>query len=71
MKYMQISGNDRNPAFCSDDACPCGFPGATIPRGEGYMYISKEVVDFRMDCPMEAEAQRKIQRVESHSAQHH
>ncbi len=63
MKYMQVSGNDRDPALCSDDACPCGFPGATIPRGKGYMYISKEVAEFRADCLTEAEAQEKIQRM--------
>ena len=63
MKYMQVSGNHRNPGLCSDDACPCGSPGATIPRGEGYIYVSKEVVEFRMDCPTEAEAQMKIRRV--------
>ncbi len=63
MRYMQVSGNDRNPALCSDDNCPCGFPGAQIPRGAGYLYISQEVVDFRSDCPTEAEAQAKIQRM--------
>jgi hypothetical protein len=58
---MQVSGNHRNPALCSDDNCPCGYPGAQIPRGTGYIYISQEVVDFRSDCPTEAEAQAKIQ----------
>lgn len=63
MKYMQVSGNTRNPGLCSDDACPCGYPGATIPRGQGYIFISDEVVDFRKDCLTEAEAQLKIQRL--------
>lgn len=63
MKYMQVSGNVRDHALCSDDACPCGYPGATIPRGEGYVYISPEVVNFRMDCLTEAEAKLKIQRI--------
>lgn len=63
MRSMQVSGNDRNPALCSDDNCPCGFPGAQIPRGTGYLFISQEVVDFRSDCPTEAEAQAKIQRM--------
>ena len=61
MKYMQVSGNNRDHGLCSDDACPCGSPGATIPRGEGYIYISKEVAQFRADCLTEAEAQAKIQ----------
>ncbi len=63
MKYMQVSGNHRTQAYCSDDACPCGFPGATILRGQGYMYVSKEVVEFRADCLTEAEAQAKIRRM--------
>jgi len=68
MKYMQVSGNDRNSGLCSDDACPCGSPGATIPRGKGYVYVSKEVVDFRMDCPTEAEAKIKIQRMSAQTS---
>ncbi len=63
MRYMQVSGNNRNPGVCSDDSCPCGYPGAEIPRGEGYVYISKEVVEFRADCLTEAEAHLKIQRM--------
>lgn len=63
MEYMEVSGNDRDPAYCSDDACPCGYPGAEIPRGEGYMYVSQDVVDFRKDCLSEVEAQIKIQRM--------
>jgi hypothetical protein len=65
MRYMQVSGNDRDPGYCSDDACPCGYPGATIPRGQGYIYVSEEVVDFRQDCLTEAQAQQKIQRLSS------
>ena len=63
MRHMQVSGNHRNPAMCSDDACPCGIPGATISRGEGYIYVSKEVAEFRSDCLTEAEAMAKIQRL--------
>jgi hypothetical protein len=63
MKYMQVSGNEGVSALCSDDECPCGYPGATINRGEGYIYVSQEVVDFRRDCLTEAEAQVKIQRL--------
>lgn len=65
MKYMQVSGNERSSALCSDDTCPCGYPGATIPRGQGYIYISQEVADFRQDCLTEAEAKLKIDRLSS------
>ena len=50
-------------ALCSDDSCPCGYPGATIKCGEGHIYVSDEVVDFRKDCLTEAQAQLKIQRL--------
>ena len=63
MKYMQVSGNEMGSALCSDDSCPCGYPGAIINRGEGYIYVSDEVVDFRRDSLTEAEAQLKIQRL--------
>ena len=65
MRYMQVSGNHRNPALCSDNACPCGSPGAPIPPGQGYVYISKEVVDFRSDCLTEAETRAKIDRMQA------
>lgn len=60
MKYMEVSGNYRSVGTCSDDDCPCGFPGASIPKGEGYMYVSKNVVDFRKDCLSETQAKKKI-----------
>jgi len=34
---------------CSESACPCG--NAVIPRGKGFLFISRKVVDFRKDCP--------------------
>jgi hypothetical protein len=61
VEYMQIAGNNNRPGRCSDDACPCGYPGAEIEYGKGYMYVSDEVVKFRMDCLTEFEAQLKIQ----------
>ncbi|MBC7188118.1 MAG: hypothetical protein H5U38_13920 [Calditrichaeota bacterium] len=64
MRYMQVSGNDRDHAYCSDDACPCGIPGAVIPRGKGYVYVSEQVVEFRKDCLTEEEARLKIQRLQ-------
>jgi len=66
MRYMEVPGNDCDYGLCSDDACPCGYPGARIPRGEGYMYISKEVVEFRKDCPTVAAAQARIELMQGH-----
>jgi hypothetical protein len=34
--------------ICSDRSCPCS--NTIIPRGSGYLYISKEVVDFRSNA---------------------
>ncbi|NLX97936.1 MAG: hypothetical protein GXY83_17375 [Rhodopirellula sp.] len=39
---------------CSDNACPC--PEVEIPRGQGYLFISQELVDFRRQYPGEEEA---------------
>lgn len=50
--------------FCSDSECPCGWPGAEIPRGSGYLYISQEVVDFRRDARTVQDVQRKVQRMQ-------
>jgi hypothetical protein len=60
---MQVSGSHQSSALCSDDSCPCGYPGATIQRGAGYIYTSREVADFRADCLTEAEARVKIDRL--------
>jgi hypothetical protein len=48
-EYFEVerpSGDGR----CSDDLCSCGQPGVIIPRGTGYLYIPKQVVDFRRDA---------------------
>jgi hypothetical protein len=59
--YMEVpEANPGGDGICSDNDCPCGYPGATIPRGSGYIYISQEVVDFRRDAPSMREAERKI-----------
>jgi hypothetical protein len=36
--------------LCSCDNCPCYTIGTSIKRGEGFLFISKDVVDFRRDC---------------------
>ncbi len=60
---------DQDTALCSDDACPCGFPGATIRRGEGYIFVSKEVAEFRKDALTEAQAEKKIRDIKRELAQ--
>jgi hypothetical protein len=50
MEYMQVSGNNNRPGRCSDDACPCGYPGAVIEYGKGYMSIPEEVVTLIFCC---------------------
>lgn len=41
---------------CSDNQCPCD--NTKIPRGMGYLYISRELVDFRRKCPSLEELQK-------------
>ena len=43
---------------CSDNYCPCGFPGARIPRGSGYVLISEAIVNWRRKFPTLAEWDR-------------
>lgn len=45
-------------SFCSDNACPC--PEVEIPRGSGYVYIDKELVDFRRKYPRHDDAVRAL-----------
>jgi len=49
---------------CSDNGCPCGAFGATIPRGSGYLIVTREVVEWRADARTQADLRRKIKRVE-------
>ena len=61
MEYFKSSeANPGKDAVCSDNYCPCGFPGTRIPRGSGYMYISQAVVNFRQDARTPEEAKEKI-----------
>jgi len=64
MKYMETPRPDGD-GLCSDDDCPCGAVGVAIPRGQGYIYISKDVVDFRMDCPTVREVEKKVQKMQA------
>lgn len=44
---------------CSDNACPC--PEVLIPRGTGYLYIEKDLVNMRRQYPTLASARRAMQ----------
>ncbi len=48
-------------AVCSDWECPC--PETAIPRGEGYLYVSPEVVEFRRDARTASELEKKVDRM--------
>ncbi len=62
MEYFEVpEANLGADGLCSDNDCPCGYPGATIPRGTGYIYVSQAVIDFRRDALTVREAQRKIE----------
>jgi hypothetical protein len=49
---------------CSDDSCPCGYPGEDIALGCGYLYISKELVEMRRDALSIAELHVKFQKIQ-------
>ncbi len=60
--YVKVPEGD---ALCSDNECSCPGRGAKIPRGTGYVYISKEVVDFRYDARTLSEVEKKVKQWES------
>jgi hypothetical protein len=64
MEYFEVpEARPGQDGICSDNDCPCGYPGAKIPRGTGYMYISKTVVDFRRDARTIKEVEQKVARM--------
>jgi hypothetical protein len=68
MEYFELpEARPGQDGLCSDNDCPCGYPGAIIPRGSGYMYISKDVVEFRRDARSVREAERKKARWQQQS----
>ena len=48
-------------ALCSDPQCPCSE--TVIRRGEGYLYITPGVVEFRTDARTVAQVQRKVAQI--------
>jgi hypothetical protein len=60
MQYFEVPKDFVGDATCSDNDCPCGSPGAKIPPGSGYIYVSQDVVEFRRDALTAQEAKQKI-----------
>lgn len=58
MKYFE-SDVPSGDGLCSDNNCPC--PEVLIPRGTGYLYIKKSLVDFRKQCPTLESARKLMQ----------
>ena len=56
MEYVNVPKFpiEYDSAVCSDDACPC--PQTEIPRGQGYLYLSEEFVEFRVKHRSQEEA---------------
>lgn len=59
---FEVPGHQKPDRRCSDNECPCGSPGAAIPRGAGYMYISEDVVEWRRDARSTQESEQKAQK---------
>jgi HEAT repeat protein len=55
-----VSEPPAGDGLCSDNECPCPGMGAHIPRGEGYLYISRSAVANRQHRRTESEAQSLI-----------
>lgn len=55
-------------ARCSDDSCPCGFPGTPIAWGEGYLYISPQVVETRRNARSHDAAEFLLSRMQAEAA---
>jgi hypothetical protein len=62
MEYFVNTPGPQASAKCSDNACPCS-PSVEFARGEGYLYVSPEAVDFRRDARTLADAQTKMERM--------
>lgn len=60
LDYFELP-RPEGDGVCSDDACSC--KRAVIVRGNGYLYVSQEAVDFRNDALSVAAAQAKANRV--------
>lgn len=61
---FEVQVPDQEVFYCSDNDCPCGSPGAEIRRGEGYLYISEDVVEARRDALTLDQLEAKLQRLQ-------
>jgi uncharacterized membrane protein YhaH (DUF805 family) len=57
--YFEVERPLYGGGLCSDPQCSCSE--VPIQRGSGYIYISKDVVNFRKDCIKWKDALSKIQ----------
>ncbi len=57
MQYMECDV-PQGEGYCLDNDCPC--PPTRLSRGQGYLFISPEVVAFRKDCLSRSELQQKL-----------
>ncbi len=57
MEYIECEPV-QGVGYCSDNDCPCTV--TQIPPGEGYLYISPEVVEFRKDALTREAVQKKL-----------
>ncbi|MFA5337435.1 MAG: hypothetical protein WC330_03780 [Candidatus Omnitrophota bacterium] len=60
MDYFEVPRPPKE-GFCSDKNCPCH--DTVIPPGEGYLYISQKLIDFRRDCFTYAQLQLKLKQM--------
>ena len=63
VKYFMTPLCKGDHAFCDDGKCDCGNFGSVILRGQGYLYVSKEVVDIRGDCLEFAAFEEKLEKI--------
>ena len=49
--------------YCAQPGCSCG--NTDIPKGTGYLHISRKVVDFRKDCPTPQDLLYKINKTQA------
>lgn len=60
--YFEVSRPDGD-GICGESTCSCG--GVVLPRGSGYLYISRDAVKFRRNARSLQEALAKEKRVRS------
>jgi hypothetical protein len=61
---FEVPGNLKPNRRCSDNECPCGSPGASIPQGTGYLFIAADVVEWRRDARSTQESEQKAQKLQ-------